>query len=218
MSGLSDFAAYQEAEAALCNALNRLLRVYGLMEATKSAELTDRHAGVVRKLVEGAQEAMDEMSAALGQQTSVDFGSSAEFMRVNSSTLRDMVSRCIVALRGVVGQPARLAWAKAGADVLELLNCYRDADPDFARTSLWPKWLATTFVNAGLKRYLGGDGLAVYYKIIECMINAFDSDPDTLASVDDANKHIVVALLPQDGAGATRDQASDIVTLRGLLS
>lgn len=217
MSDPSDFAAYQEAEKALCNKLDGLLRVHGLMKGTEWAELTARHAKVVRQLVEEAQVAMDDMSDALGQHSSVDFGSSAKTMRDNYTEFRAMVGSCIAALGSVV-EPARHEWAKASSDVLELLNCYRDADPGFARTSRWAEWLATVFFVAGVRRYLGGDGLAVYYKIIQCLLNSFESDPESLESLGSLNKVLVLALLPQDGAGgATHDKAFAIDTLRGLL-
>lgn len=184
----------------------QLLKAAKLME---TRDLTQRSAEIVQELVKNVQLGVDSMRPAPGHPASVDFRRAMCAMRVTYQRLRTMVECCIKCI-STADKEARFACAQAAAAVLGLLACYH-TDPDFARTSCWSGWLATTFygVCADLERNLSGNFLPVYNKLVQCMVNHFASDQQALANFPVADKCGVVALVPPFGEGAT---------LRGLLS
>ena len=210
-------SAYHAAESKLRGCLTKLVGAPGTIRWT-----TPRHIDGFFGCIVAASNAFDDMNEAHGNNAIVTFGGCTRGMCNHHTTLRKLAASGIAALAGIDDVDARRKCAKAIAALLELLNCFRDAQREEAYTSGWATWLATTFVVTGLRKLFGGDNDVVYYALVDCMVNHYD-DPDLrgLAQVSpDLKLSILSFLAPIDNVvgGPTGQNATAVQTLRGLMT
>jgi|688.fasta_scaffold856901_1 hypothetical protein len=207
-------AAYTTAERLLAKLLREIV-----VSRARMKWWLPRHTNGLLRLIEMASNALGVMKAA-ARSARVVFGRCSPGMNANTKNLRDYAVSGIAALADIRDDGARRAASQAVKDLLGLLMSFRDAEPVLARTSNWSTWLATTFVGAGVRQLLGGDGTAVYYKLIEAMVVHYRSDDQALAEVATLKHGVLAFLAPFDNVpgGPTGENAAAVRTLRGLLT